>query len=161
MEVLFENRYVRDKEWAKDLSSYIYFCRPAIIAFDVFFLLSLLLYVILHDLFLLLLPMTWIFLLSFFYFKSVSITLKRDIEVHGKVIENRVSITNEHIIIENSIGSKIYLNYVDIKKAFQTKKYIYLQTKTKLLCSFKKDGFSMGNEEEFVEFLRNKGVKIK
>ena len=31
MEVLFQNKHIRDKEWAKDINRYIYFKRPILI----------------------------------------------------------------------------------------------------------------------------------
>ncbi len=97
----------------------------------------------------------------FIYIRNVNITLKRDLEMHGKPVEVTVIVTDENITSLQSTGTEIHLNYADVKKAFHTKKYIYLQTKTNLLCSFKKEGFSIGNEVGFLMFLRNKGIKIK
>ncbi len=167
MESLFENSYIKNREWAKDVFGYINFRRPLIIVFDIYFFLCIILGIvdIIVDkninVYLFILPIVWIFLQVFIYIKNVNITLKRDLEMHGKPVEITVTITDENITTVQSTGSEIHLNYTDIKKAFQTKKYIYLQTKTNLLCSFKKDGFSIGNAAEFLEFLRNKGVKIK
>ena len=167
METLFENRYIKNREWAKDVFGYINFRRPLIIVFDIYFFLYIVIGIIdiivdkNIDVYSFILPIVWIFLQVFIYVKNVNVTLKRDLEIHGKPIEVTVIVTDEKITTVQSTGSEIYLNYTDVKKAFQTKKYIYLQTKSNLLCSFKKDGFSFGNKEDFLEFLRNKGIKIK
>ncbi|MBO5232046.1 MAG: YcxB family protein [Clostridia bacterium] len=167
METLFENRYIKNREWAKDVFGYINFRRPLIIVFDIYFFLYIVIGIIdiivdkNIDVYSFILPIVWIFLQVFIYVKNVNVTLKRDLEIHGKPIEVAVIVTDEKITTVQSTGSEIHLNYADVKKAFQTKKYIYLQTKTNLLCSFKKDGFSFGNKEDFLEFLRNKGIKIK
>lgn len=167
MEILFENKYVKNREWAKDVFGYINFRRPLIIVFDIYFFLCIVLGVvdIIADkninVYLFMLPAVWVFLQVFIYIKNVNITLKRDFEMHGKPIEVTVIVTDENITTLQSTGSEVHLNYTDVKKAFQTKKYIYLQTKANLLCSFNKDGFSIGNEEDFSNFLKNKGIKIK
>lgn len=167
METLFENSYIKNREWAKDVFGYINFRRPLIIVFDIFFFLYIVLGIIdiivdkNINVYLFILPIVWIFLQVFIYIKNVNVTLKRDLEMHGKPVEVTVIVTDENITTVQSTGSKIHLNYADVKKAFQTKKYIYLQTKTNLLCSFNKDGFSIGNEEDFLIFLKNKGIKIK
>lgn len=167
METLFKNRYIKNREWAKDVFGYINFRRPLIIVFDVYFFLCIVLGIVdvivdkNINVYLFILPIVWIFLQIFIYVKNVNITLKRDLEVHGKPIEVDITVNDESITMAQSTGSEIHLNYVDIKKAFQTKKYLYLQTKANLLCSFKKDSFSIGNEEEFLIFLKNKGIRIK
>ena len=37
METLFENSYIKNREWAKDVFGYINFRRPLIIVFDIYF----------------------------------------------------------------------------------------------------------------------------
>jgi len=167
MEILFENKHVKDREWAKDIYGYINFRRPLIIVLDIYFFICLVAGI--FDLivrknvniYLFLLPVLWIGLQVLLYFTNVNVALKRDLEVFGKPIEITAAVTDEKITVTQSTGSEIYLNYVDIKKAFQTKKYIYLQTKTNLLFSFKKDSFSLGNAEGFLSFLKGKGIKIR
>ena len=167
MEILFENKYVKNREWAKDVFGYINFRRPFVIVFDIYFFLCIVLGIVdiiankNINIYLFILPVVWIFLQVFIYIKNVNITLKRDFEMHGKPIEVTVIVTDENITTLQSTGSELHLNYTDVKKAFQTKEYIYLQTKTKLLCSFKKDGFTIGKEVEFLKFLKDKGIKIK
>ncbi len=166
METLFENSYIRDREWAKAVYGYITFRRPVMIAFNIYFLLCIvcdvvgLIIVKNVNMYLCIIPIMFEFLQVLSYAQNIKITLNRDLEAHGKHIEVRTSVTDECLTIVQSTGSEIRLNYADVKKAIQTKKYIYLQTKAKLLCTFKKDGFSVGKEEDFLEFLKNKGIKI-
>ena len=87
--------------------------------------------------------------------------IKRDIEMHGKPIEVSVAVSDECIKQTQSTGSEFTLKYIDVKKVVKTKKYIYLQSKAKLLYSFKIDSFSVGSVEEFLKFLSDKGIKVK
>ena len=167
MDKLFENNYIMNREWAKDVFAYISFRRPFMVAFDIYLLLCIILGVIgiitdeNFNVSLFILPIAWVILKVYLYFKNVNVKLKRDLEVHGKPIEITMIVTEDNITMIQSTGSEIRLNYEDIKKAFQTKKYIYLQSKTNLLYSFKKDGFCIGNYVEFLKFLSTKGIKAK
>ena len=55
--------------------------------------------------------------------------------------------------------NKMQISYDKIKKVIKTKHYYLLKSKAKLCWAFKKDGFTTGNPEEFLSFLRNKGFK--
>ena len=167
MEKLFENKYTRDKEWAKDAYSYIHFRRPIIIVFDVLFALYLIIGVFnsittrIIDWYFITIPFIWCILIVFLYSKNVNTILKRDLELHGKVIEVNVTVTKDLIIQSQSTGSEFQLNYCDIKKVVRTKKYIYLCSKTNMLYSFKRDSFSIGVADDFLLFLKNKGINVK
>ena len=82
MEILFENKYVKNYEWAKDVFGYINFRRPLIIVFDVYFFLCIVLGIVdiivekNINIYLFILPIVWIFLQVFIYNKNVKITLK-------------------------------------------------------------------------------------
>lgn len=159
---------------AKDTYRYFYFRRPFAIFLNVFFVL----YFILGVLYFILdisglivttsmywlwiaISLIWYVLLLFRYNINVKTVILRDLEIHGKPIEVTASVTDEVIRYKQSTGSELQLNYIDIKKVIQTKQYIYLRSKTNLLYPFKKDSFSIGNEKEFITFLRNKGMKLK
>lgn len=167
MEILFENKYVRNKEWAKDAFAYIYFRRPIMIVFDIVFGL----YAILGIYELIdvgyfnwlyfFIPVFWCVFIAFMYRKNVVTIIKRDQEIHGKEIEVNLTVTEELIKQSQSTGSEFQLNYHDIKRAIKTKKYIYLWSKTNMLYSLKLDSFSVGTADDFLIFLRNKGIKVK
>ncbi len=167
MEILFKNNYTRDKEWAIDIYRYIYFRRPIMIAFFVLFAFYLIWGIydsIVGNSFnwcFVSLSLVWAALVILLYNKNVKTIIKRDIEIHGKAIEVTVTVTDESIKQTQSTGSEYQLNYNDIKMAVHTKNYIYLWSKTNLLYSFKKDSFSIGNKEDFLIFLKNKGIKVR
>ena len=167
MEILFENKYTRDKEWAKDIYSYICFRRPIIIVFDIIFALYILIGI--YNLITLnivnwsfiFIPVIWCVYISFLYIRNVNTVINRDLEMHGKAIDVTVTVAEDMIKQSQSNSSEFQLNYSDIKKVVQTKKYIYLFSKTNLIYSFKRDSFSIGVADEFILFLKDKGMKVK
>lgn len=167
MEILFENKYSRDKEWAKDIFGYLNIRRPLTIVLDVFFSLYLVagIYRLVADKVVefgfFIAPLLWVALMLYIYNKNVRVTLKRDLEIHGKPIEIAVTVTDEIIRQTQSTGSEFQLNYIDIKRVVITKKYIYLWSKANLLYSLKKDAFLVGSSEEFLAFLKSKGVMVR
>ena len=167
METKFENKYVRDKEWAKDIYGYLYFKRPVmIVLYAVMALyLSFGIYNTVRmnsiDRYFIIVPVGFGIMIAVLYYRSISAILKRDIEMHGKAIETVVTVTDEVIKHSTSVGSEYFLNYVDVKKAVQTKNYVYLWSKANLFYSLKKDSFTQGNADEFISFLIAKGIKVK
>lgn len=166
METLFENTYTRDREWAKDCYSYICFRRPIVIVMDV--LAGLYLAWGVYDLavnsainVLGIFPFFWAVMSVLLYRKNCKLTLQREFEVHGRPVEITTTLTNDGIAISQSTGAQYRVSFNDIKTVVQTKKYIYLWSKTNMFYSLKKDGFSVGNGEDLLHFLRNKGIKAK
>jgi hypothetical protein len=53
------------------------------------------------------------------------------------------------------------MTFDKIKGAVQTKNLILLRTKANMIWIFRKDSFSVGSKEEFISFLKNKGIKVK
>ena len=60
-----------------------------------------------------------------------------------------------------TIGGADTVEFNKIKNAIQTKNYILLRSKANLIYIFCKDTFTVGTKEEFVSFLRAKGIKVK
>lgn len=167
MEVVFENKYTRDKEWAKDIIGFISFRRPIHIVIYVlsFICLGLAIFNLIFNntisIVYFFIPTIWAALLFYIYFKNLNYTLKRDLEIHKKPIDVEVRITEEKIIQSQSTGSEFTLDYEDIKKIVKTKKFIYLWSKTNMLYSLKNDGFTVGSADAFITFLNEKGLKCK
>ena len=164
VETLFENKCVRDREWAKDCYGYIYFRRPVAIVFEVLAALYLVwnVYDVLANGMInmfIIFPFFWVAMTTLLYRKNTTLTLKRDLEMHGRAVEIVTTVTNKDIAISLTTGALYRVSIADIKKVTETKKYIYLWSKTNVLYPFKKTGFSVGNGEELRIFLRNKGVK--
>lgn len=167
MEILFENKYTRNKELLKDVYTYAYFRRPLYIVLYIYFLLYLawgIYDAITNRSFsspLLIIPVIWFALILLMYFRNINTVLKRDLEIHGKPIEVVVTVTDEKISQKQSTGSEYYLNYVDIKRAAHNENYIFLWSKTNLIYLFKIDSFSIGSADDLICFLQKKGIKIK
>ena len=87
--------------------------------------------------------------------------VKRDSEFHGKEISIETIVTNEYIQNTASTGAVNKLEYDKIKNVAQTKNLILLRSKANLIYIFRKDTFAKGNKEDFADFLRSKGIKIK
>ncbi len=167
MEPLFQNSYVRNRQMAKELYGFFYFKRIIYIVCDVF----LGLYFI-HNLFLsiyyweflnlgLILPPLAFAFQVFMYRVNINVLLKRDLELHGKEPTLELTVTNESIQHAISGHSQFTLDFSNIKRAFCTKNYIFLHTKANLVCAFKKNGFSIGQEADFIEFLKDKGIRVR
>ena len=166
MEILFENKYERNLEWAKQTYRCIYLRRQFIIFCCIYLFAALLwgLYELIFNGYIniLIIVIPILFAVVFWRYKSsVKITLQRDIETFGKPVEVTVNVTNEAIMQINSLGGNYCLKFHNIKKAVRTKKYVYIITNAKLIYTFKNDGFTVGDKDHFLDFLRMKGIKVK
>lgn len=165
MQILFENKYTRDKELARDLYGYMYFRRPIMIVLDIMFALCLLIGIynsimagVVNWVYILW-PIVYYAIAVWLYSMNVRAVIKRDLESHGKPVEEIVTVSEDKIRLSQSTGAEYHLNYCDIKKVVQTKKYIYLLSKAKLIYSVKRDAFTIGDAATFLAFLKTKGLK--
>lgn len=170
METKIEAGYVRDEKFAKEFFTYHFYRRPAGIIVTIICILAIVvgvISIIAIQQYLSIISVAlgiFLFILRAIRVKtSIKISLDRDKESnHG----NCVSLQN--IVTENSILVKSSLNEVGtdydiscIVKAYRSKNYIYLLTKAKLVIIFDVNKFSKGTPEELIEFISNKGIKIK
>lgn len=167
MEILFENSYVRDKELAKDIYSYYYLKRKELVVYYVLISLAFIANILIALFekiynwgFIILFPLLFLFQL-YCYFRQVNAVVKRDEEVHGKGIEVKTIVTNEYIQNTAATGAVNKLGYDKIRYAVQTKNLILLRSKANLIYIFRKDTFTKGTLDDFVTFLRAKGIKVK
>lgn len=167
MEILFKNSFVKTEDWIKECNHYSLFRRPLFVAFHILSILVLcfgiykILFLHIIDILFLFIPLWWFFLVLLLYFKTNKNTLNRNRELYGNNAEVVSEITKESIKQVHSNGTQYYIYYDTIKKGYLTKNYILLHSKANVLYTFAKNGFSVGSEEEFLRFLRNKGIKIK
>lgn len=167
MEVLFENSYTRDEKLIKEIYRYEYFRRKLLIIFDIVMILCLLSNILILVVekkcywgVFILAPLY--FLYKFFcYWCQVRIIIKRDQEVHGKEISVETIVTNEYIQNTASTGTVNKLEYENIRNVVQTNNLILLRSKANLVYIFQKDAFTIGNAEDFIKFLKDKGIKVK
>ena len=86
--------------------------------------------------------------------------VKRDIEVHGKEISVETIVTDDFIQNKASTGAVNKLELNRIKNAAQTKNLILLRSKANLIFIFRKDTFTKGSKDDFIAFLKTKGIKV-
>jgi hypothetical protein len=167
MNVLFENKHTRNKELAKEIYKYYYFQRKIyVFAYTILWLsfFANLVIAIAGEPYnvtaFVCAPL--LFSLSFFlYHYQVNTLLKRDMELYGKEIEVETVVTDELIHNTAANGAVNEMTFDKIKGAVQTKNLILLRTKANMVWIFRKDSFSVGSKEEFISFLKNKGIKVK
>ncbi len=171
MPVLFESKYIRSRELFKEIFFYYNFRRfPRIVLLVI---MGVLLAVNLFFAFIL--PsqdndlniagciVAVIFFLAYFvnYQLLIRLCLKREKEISSQSSVTYTScVTEKSLIHSSSSGSRIEIDLSKIRKAFQTENYILLMSEARLMYSFNKNDFTVGNVEDFLQFLRSKGYKI-
>jgi hypothetical protein len=84
---------------------------------------------------------------------------EKEVSANGEILYT-ITVNEETITHKSSLGSEFSIGFSSIKKAYQTKHYIVLQSEAKQLYILKKDGFVVGNCDNFTKFLEMKGYKI-
>lgn len=161
MEIIFENTFVRDREWARDTYRYVYFLRPIMLIANLIFIAYFILGLVYRLWLVVMLTVLFGVLSCVRYVRAVKLTLKRDIELAGEPVAMTSSVTDEGIKTVISCGSEYNLQYGNIRRAVETKRYIYLWSRTHMLYSFKKDCFTVGDGDSFIAFIRNKGIRVR
>ena len=171
MENLFENKYIRTKEYYGEFYLYFHFKRPKLIVVNILFLLGfiagLLFAFSAHSvspqsyITLIVVPVLMWILMIFRYTKGKKISCERELELNnGQPGESNFMVTEDGIdVYDIASESKNHINFSQIKKIIKTRNFYILLTKAKLGCVFKKDSFVKGTPDEFLAFLRAKGFK--
>lgn len=163
MEILFENSHIRNKDLAKELYGYIFFRRNYLFVAYIVLLISFIINLIIlittgtTNWYVFVFVPLFLILRLITYFKSIKLMTERDEEMFGGAVEIKTIVTDEYIQNITSTGSVNKLEYSKIKKVNQTKNLILLLSDSKLIYVFRKDTFSIGTCDEFINFLRNKG----
>ena len=169
-EIRFVNEYTRDEGCTKEIYKFWFFKRPLIrILFWYFASMELL--ALVNILFNPIWSTEWILVGSYFfifcglmyfaYRAQVRAVVKRDRELAaGRELVCTTEISDSEITIF-ALDSKQTLSFDIMKYAFLTKSYIVLVTRAKHMIIFKKDGFAKGSCDEFVAYLKARGIKIK
>ncbi len=167
MEPKFENTFTSTKKYKKEMYSQIYFKKPLMIVMLIFmwviFFATLFMVITTgadhSPLVLVVVPLYTIFLV-FFYFYQVYVSEKRETEMYGGPLEIVSRVTDECIESSTSTGVVNRLEYGNVARVLETKNLILLCTKARLLYAFDKNTFTGGTKEEFMEFLKSKGIKV-
>ena len=171
METLFENRYVRDKATVREVYLYYYFKqRSRVILYIITALLVCELTVVClfthhfpNSYFLLLLWVALFFLIQFIaYYRSVSLVEKRDREItKGESLTIRFTVSDTEISVNTQAGAEYSVELSAIKHGVQTKNTIVLFSRARMLYIFRRDAFTVGDADQFLAFLTQKGLKIR
>lgn len=173
MDSLYVNRYKRDEGLFKELYRYFYLTRPIHI---LIYVISAIVYaeaitcVILYGRIgkvaaFLLIAMTVSLLVRVFnYFSQTKMAIKRDREIVGssdKKVDFNVTVTDEFIKCgADGIGFNT-IAYDSVRVVKQTKNLILICTKARLVYTLRKDSFEVGTKDEFLAFMRSKGITVK
>ena len=164
---LFKNGFVRDEQAVKELYK-DYFIKSKRFRI-IYILLAILLpfsYLVSVDsgldtfFFVLFCSVIVAFMLIFAYRQNVKITVARDKErCNGKEPFNELTVYDDRIELD-ILGNNQTLYFSDAKNVSETKNYFIVASRANYVYVFKKDSFTVGTSEEFVEFLKNKGIKV-
>lgn len=165
--MLFENHYERTPEVIKELFRAIYFKRPLTLA--VYLVLGAIAVVNIIDVIAsgVFQFGGWAYIVIFalmqlvMYNNSVKNAIAKDREKFGaQALKVRTVVTDEGI--QCTYGEKTVdpIPVTEIKKVFTTKNLILLHTKARLLMIFHKDNFTVGTRDEFLNYLRENGLKV-
>lgn len=168
-EPIFKNVFVRDEETLREFYKHNYLAAPLFriiyIGYAVLLLMSLLASLLAYDLTLfasyLFLGLVFALILFFKYSQSLKITVARDKELaNGRDMVTEIFVFDDKIE-HTALGNSQALGFESIKRVQQSQNYIYVISNAKLVYIFKKDSFTLGTPEEFIEFLKSKGIKIQ
>ena len=163
---LFKNAFVRGEDTAKELfKNYFLGSKRFKILYILFALLLVLSFFVSADtgydtfLFSLFCGVIVAIILSIAYRKNVKVTVERDRErCNGKEPYNELFVYDDRIELD-ILGNNQTLYFTDAKQVSLSKNYIFVHSKANYVYSFKKDSFTLGSAEEFIEFLKSKGIK--
>lgn len=170
MEKRFENKYVRDENTAKEIYKYWFFKKPTMVAMYVilavytFFCILGLSFdfadareFILPFICALMIPV----LMTVSYRSQVKTMANRDKEMaNGGELLCEISVNDNEFTVAYFEGrNSIAMD--NVKYAFQTKSYIAVITKARLMVILKKDSFTVGDADSFIAFLKEKVIKVK
>lgn len=165
MEILFTSSYISNQALSKEVYSYLYFKRRFALICQAIMILAWV-YGLVEGIFhqnynWILLGFVPLYLLIRYlsYHYQVRAVMKRNYEMYGNEITVETIVTEEYIQSNASTGAVMKVEYCNIRKAVQTKNLILLQTKANVVLIFPKADFTKESREEFLAFLRGKGIK--
>ena len=165
--VLFESTHTRNEAFHKEIYFHHYYKNKFYIVLDILMVVSLLInllglvFDVEPDYTVFACFVFFVLIQAWSYRRAVKVSMAREREVssNGEIMYT-VAVCDNTITHKSSIGSEYTIEFSSIKKAYTTKNYIVLQSVAKQLYILKKDGFAIGNCEDFLIFLRGKGYKV-
>ncbi len=159
MEEKFKNQHIRDKSVFKALAIYSMLRQPAILVFHIIFAIFCICGMIFNEswylfAFAFVVYYLWIIFRSVGYVKT---GVERDRELTtGEPVVHTMTFYDDKVVYENTNGTTIDIDYSIIKKAASTKYCYFLITNQKQFFTLKKDGFVIGEEKDFLSFMKEK-----
>ncbi len=165
--MLYKNIHIRDERIIREVYKYITFRQPFMIVMMCIFL-----FITAFETGLILsgrsndptVPVLAFFCMGYTYYKyrkTVKQTVERNAELaEGKEVVYTTSVTKKNIITTSSTGERFKLEYSDIKNCGIIKDIIVVLSKDNTSYIFTTDGFEIGNAKGFIQFLKDKGIKI-
>ncbi len=167
-EYLFKNSYVRTKEHIKGISAYCTFKRPLskvmtglfavifvvaaaslFIKFTAFAVVGLL-YAPIH-----ILMQVWT------YKRFVKMLTARDLEAcGGKEASFDITVSSKELVSYSSAGNITHIKLSEIKRIVNDENFFFVLTLQGKIYALEKHSFTEGNAEDFIEFAKNKGIRI-
>jgi hypothetical protein len=95
------------------------------------------------------------------YKQDVKLFLRRDKELAGERESRVIETVFEDKIEHEFCGNTQILDYSNVAYVVNLQEYVHIVTKAKYVYIFKKDSFTLGNAEDFIEFLKSKGIKVQ
>ena len=167
MEILFENRCLFNEKWVKAANKVALFRTPLFLTLHIIFLAFFLFGVIkfllfqIIDLIFLFIPVWFYIVILLRLLVSNKRTIKIKKEMYGEKPEVVSSVTEECIEQIHSNGMRNKILYANIIRGYISGDYIFLQSKGNILYSLSRNRFTVGTEQEFISFLREKGIKVR
>ena len=165
MEPLFENRHIRDEAMFREFFRRTQLLSPVYILSYLccgYLLFNFVFVWIAFGYFEPYLPLFATGLLGFYwllYRRNIKLTMNRELEMsNGKPLEQRLVVT-ENCFIGYAPTSSMEIPFDNVKKVRQSKNLILVCTKAKQAFVFPKATFTKGTPEEFLAFLKSKGIK--
>ena len=166
MEPLFENTYTADKSFYQEIYRYFYLSRPAAIVIYVLSAVGFFIHLPLaiggknQSIGFMALAIALPLMNLILYFRHIRLSARRNNEISSVPISVSTLVHENSLELAASNGSTINIELSKIRGAVQTKNYIVLRSDARLLYSFSKDGFTKGTKDEFIAFLKSKGIKV-
>ena len=164
MPILFENTHIRTKELYKEIEFHRYFSASfSNILLLVMFPISLISYIANKTFPIISIIILLDFALKlflYFHFSRLKFARENEALEHRNLLY-RYTVTEDAITLHYALNDSTYTTeWSSIKKVWLTKNYIILVSKAQYLHIFKRDRFTIGNDNSFLTFLVMKGLKI-
>ena len=160
--MLFESRYVLDQQWFNEIYGYIYLRRPInLIIAGILAVYSILMIFIFKSATLLVVTIVLVAVRIAMYLIAKKREPARIKEMYGENVGVIASVFDDCIRYATTSGNNFRIHYTDMKTVESTEHYRLIFSKSNSVYTLKKEWFTHGNENDFINLLIHKGVRVK